>query len=98
MATVPPPLALPQPPQPVPLPIGPRMYLEYYNDAANDPWNGVYAGLMAQYEAIAANTPEALLTRMLLAYGPSTPQAFVMLAAGPDLVLLGHMTLMHRLS
>lgn len=59
-------------------------YLEYYNDA----WNGAYTGLMGQYEAIAVNTPKALLTWML-AYGPSTPQAFIMLAAGPDPVLLG---------
>ena len=84
-AVPPPPLAPPQPPQPALLPVGPRrMYLEYYNDAGNDPWNGAYAGLMGQYEAITANTPEALLTWMRLAHRPSTPQAFIMLAAGPD--------------
>jgi hypothetical protein len=66
------------PPQ---LAAGPRTYLEYYQDATNDPWVGNYAALMGQYDAIAAVVPEMLTLRML-AYGPDTPQAFVMLAAG----------------
>jgi hypothetical protein len=50
---------------------------------------------MGQYAGIPANTPEALLTRML-AYAPSTPQAFIMLGALPDPAMLGRMTLLHR--
>jgi hypothetical protein len=49
---------------------------------------------MGQYSAIPANTLEALLTRMLL-YALSTPQAFIMLEAQTDPMLLGQMTLMH---
>jgi hypothetical protein len=60
-----PPVPAPVPPQPQPLaphPVGPRSYCEYNTDAANDPWAGDYAELMAQYTAVTANTPEALLT------------------------------------
>ena len=101
MAAVPPvpvppgPPAPAQPQPPAPLPVGPRSYREFYANAANDPWAGNYAGLMGQYLAVPANTPEALLTRML-AYGPGTPQAFIMMEAQADPLLLGRVTLMHR--
>ena len=39
--------------------------------------------LMGQYDAIAVVVPE-LRTLRMLAYGPDTPQACVMLAAGVD--------------
>jgi hypothetical protein len=72
MAAVPPALFVAplQPQQLAPPPVGSRTHLEYYNDARNDPWNGAYAGLMAQYEPVTVNTPKALL-RQMLAYGPS---------------------------
>jgi hypothetical protein len=98
MATAPPvPGALlqPQPPVPPQLPVGPRTYLETYSNAANDPWQGAYADLMAQYTTVAAITPEILMTHML-SYGPEMPQAFIMLAAGADPVQLGRIVLMHH--
>jgi hypothetical protein len=61
---------------------------------ANNQWAGDYAKLIAQNASVLANTPEALLTWMLL-YAPSTPQAFIMLEAQPDPALLGWITLMH---
>jgi len=50
---------------------------------------------MSLFTTVAANTPEGLTTRML-AYGPATPQAYVMLAAGTDLGVVGRIVLMHR--
>lgn len=95
MATIPPVPPVKLQPQPLaPQPVGPRSYLEYYTNTANDPWAGNYVGLMGQYAAVPANTPEALLTRMLL-YAPSTPQAFIMVEAQQDPALLGWMMLMH---
>ena len=96
MAAVPPvPPAQPQPQPPAPQPVGPRSYREFYLDVANDPWGGDYAMLMAQYAGGPANTPERLLTRML-AYSPSTPQAFIMLEERQDPTLVGRVMLMHR--
>ena len=104
-ANVPPLPIAPQQPQPPVLPpfvvpplapaVGPRTYLEIYSDAANDPWGGVYRDIMSQFTTVAANTPETLTTRML-AYGPTTPQAYVMLAAGTDPGVVGRIVLMHR--
>ena len=98
MADVPPapvPVPPPQPPAPPPPTVGPRTYREYYLDAANDPWAGNYGALMRQYDAIPAVVPDALTLRML-SYGPSTPQAFIMLAAGPDPAVVGRIVTMHR--
>ena len=97
MADVPPapvPAPPPQPPAPPPPTVGPRTYREYYLDAANDPWAGNYGALMRQYDAIPAVVPDALTLRML-SYGPSTPQAFIMLAAGPDPAAVGRVVMMH---
>jgi hypothetical protein len=101
-ANVPPLPIAPQQPQPPVLPplvvpplapaVGPRTYLEIYSDAANDPWGGVYRDIMSQFTTVAANTPETLTTRML-AYGPTTPQAYVMLAAGTDPGVVGRIVL-----
>ena len=98
-------LIAPQQPQPAALPplvvpppvpaVGPRTYLKTYSNAANDPWGGVYRDIMSQFTTVAANTPEALTTRML-AYGPTTPQAYVMLAAGTDPGVVGRIVLMHH--
>jgi hypothetical protein len=73
--------------------LGPHTYLEIYSNAANDPWGGEYRDIMSQYNTVAANTPEALTMRML-AYGPSMPQAYVMLAAGMDPGVVGQIVMM----
>ena len=67
--------------------VGPRSYREFYTDTANDPWAGNYATLMAQYAMGLTNMLKGLLTRML-AYSPSTPQAFIMLEAWQDTALV----------
>ena len=79
---VPPVLPQPQPPAPQQL-VGPWSYLEYYTDAANDPWARNYSGLMGQYSAIPANTLEVLLTRML-SYAPSSYAGSVHHAGGTN--------------
>jgi hypothetical protein len=93
MAPVPP--VQPQPQPPAPQPVGPHSYREFYLDTANAPWGRDYAMLMVQYAGGPANTPERLLTRML-AYSPSTPQAFIMLEERQDPMLVGRVTLMHH--
>lgn len=98
-------LIAPQQPQPAPLPplvvpppvpaVGPRTYLKTYSNAANGPWGGVYGDIMSQFTMVATNMPEALTTH-LLAYGSSTLQAYIMLAAGMDPRVVGWIVLMHH--
>jgi hypothetical protein len=90
------PIDAPQQHQPAAAPVaGPRTYLEIYSNTANDPWGGVYRDIMSLFTMVAANMPEGLTTRML-AYGPATPQAYVMLAAGTDPAVVGRIVLLHR--
>lgn len=100
MAPAAPPLPPQAQPQPLAQPaVGPCTYQEHYSHAANDPWRGNYATLMAQYMTIPpAITPELLLMRMLVYHhGASTPQAFIMLMT-PDPAQAICIFLMHWLT
>jgi hypothetical protein len=100
MAPAAPPLPPQAQPQPLAQPaVGPCTYQEHYSNAANDPWRGNYATLMAQYMTVPpAITPELLLTRMIVYHhGASTPQAFIMLMT-PDPAQASCIILMHWLT
>jgi hypothetical protein len=99
-------------PAPVPLlqpppgaPTATRNYLAYYNDPANDPFSGRYAGIMNTYAVplvAAANplTPQILAQRTYQSAAQGTPISFLILTSPANAApgLRGQLILLHRVS